>query len=111
MPGGATYSPHPDRPYYWDYDSTARIYNTYFLPYTFFYDLVDMYDQYGVSKVNSIGEESYDFSEDNLIEGWSYTLTAGACEDGEIVSEVSILSLKYQNGKMEITSEDVYSNE
>ena len=36
-------------------------------------------------------------------------LTAGACEDGEIVSKVSILSLKYQNGKMEITGEDVYS--
>lgn len=100
---------NPDCPYYWDYDSASRIYDSYGLPYGFFYDLIDMYDQYGfVNKVHSLGEESYDFSEDRLLEGWSYILVAGACEDGEIVSKVSILSLQYQNGQLEIIGEDVF---
>ena len=81
-------------------------------PYGYFYSLVDMYDQYGfVDKVYSQGPEDYDFSGDWLKDGENYLLTAGACEDGEITSRVSALTLLYKDGKLEIIGESLYPRE
>lgn len=102
----------PELPYYWDYDRESRVYDNYNWPYGYFYSLVDMYDQYGfVDKVYSQGPEDYDFSGDWLKDGETYLLTAGACEDGEITSRVSALTLLYKDGKMEIVGESLYPRE
>ena len=102
----------PELPYYWDYDRESRVYGNYNWPYGYFYSLVDMYDQYGfVEKVYSQGPEDYDFSGDWLKDGETYLLTAGACEDGEITSRVSALTLLYKDGKMEIIGESLYPRE
>lgn len=102
----------PELPYYWDYDRESRVYDNYNWPYGYFYSLVDMYDQYGfVDKVYSQGPEDYDFSGDWLKDGENYLLTAGACEDGEITSRVSALTLLYKDGKLEIIGESLYPRE
>lgn len=102
----------PELHYYWDYDRESRVYGNYNWPYGYFYSLVDMYDQYGfVDKVYSQGPEDYDFSGDWLKDGETYLLTAGACEDGEITSRVSALTLLYKDGKMEIIGESLYPRE
>lgn len=102
----------PELHYYWDYDRESRVYDNYNWPYGYFYSLVDMYDQYGfVDKVYSQGPEDYDFSGDWLKDGETYLLTAGACEDGEITSRVSALTLLYKDGKMEIIGQTHFPRE
>lgn len=97
----------PDCIYYWDYDPTDRIYDDYFTPHGFFYHLLDMFDEYGfMDEVYSKGAEEYDFGKDRLQVGKEYIIVAGACKDGELVSELQVMSFVYVKGKIEIVPYD-----
>lgn len=97
----------PERIYYWDFDPIRRIYDNYFWPTGFLYDLLEMYDQYGFSKeVYSVGAEQYDFSRHHLVDGEEYLLVASACEDGEITSQVTVLDFSYTAGSIQIIQQE-----
>lgn len=93
----------PNCIYYWDYDTSERIYDDNNGPKGYFSHLIDMFDEYGfMEEVYSKGPEEYDFSEDRLRAGKEYLIVAGACKDGEVVSNVTVASLMYVGGKIEI---------
>ena len=97
----------PDCLYYWDYDSSERIYDDYNGPGGFFYHLLDMFDEYGfMDEVYSKGPEQYDFGKDNLRVGKEYIIVAAACDDGEKTSKLQVLSFIYVRGKIEIKAND-----
>lgn len=98
----------PDCIYYWDYDTGERIYDDYNGAEGFFSHLIDMFDEYGfVEEVYSKGPEEYDFSADRLRVGKEYLIVAGACKDGEVVSDVTVASFMYVKGKIEINPVDM----
>ena len=98
----------PSRTYYWDYDLQSRIYDNYMSPFSFYYSLLDMFDEYGFMKeVYSKGTEVYDFASDRLIESEVYVLVASACEDEEITSQVTKLTFVCKNNELSILSQDV----
>ena len=97
----------PDCLYYWDYDSSDRIYDDYNGPGGFFYHLLDMFDEYGfMDEVYSKGPEQYDFGKDNLRVGKEYYIVAAACDDGEKTSKLQVMSFIYVRGKIEIKAND-----
>jgi hypothetical protein len=97
----------PDCLYYWDYDPTERIYDEHLGPNGFFYHLLDMFDEYGfMDEVYSKGAEDYDFSKDHLISGKEYLIVAAACKDGEITSDLQVMSFVYKRGNIVIVPYD-----
>lgn len=96
----------PDRVYYWDYDLSARIYDNYLWSYGYFYHLLDMLDEYGfMGEMYSQGGESYNLKADHLVNGTAYTLVAGATEDGEITSPVTVVEFTYYDDGIKITDQ------
>lgn len=92
-----------ERIYYWDFDPVSRVYDNFFWPKSFIYNLLEMYDQYGFSdEVYSMGTEEYDFSTHHLMGGEEHIVVASACDDGEITSKVTSMFFKSVAGAIEI---------
>lgn len=88
---GVTITPSDsEATYYWDFERSDRIYDSYLSPYLYFYSLLDMYEDYGfINNILYKGVTRYDFGRDGIKEGVNYVLIAAACSNGEIASGVT----------------------
>ena len=90
--------------WFWEYETEDKIEDVYSSPYFFFYDIIDMYDEYGFLEHNlSVGDDEWVLPRDDrsIKEGVKYVMVLSACTaDGEICSEVLSATFIYQDGKV-----------
>lgn len=92
----------PNATYYWDYDSREVIEETYFSPGIFFYNLVDLYEDYDfMPNMISRDTDTYVFSRNDksIKEGENCILVLGGYEGGEINSELTMYEFTYHKDK------------
>lgn len=96
--------------YYWDYEETEIIKDKYYLPENFFYDLVDVYEEYDfIDNMLDIGPAEWVFSRDDkaIEEGERYTLVIAGYGKGEINSGYTIVDFIYhKNDPIEVLDYD-----
>lgn len=96
--------------YYWDYEETEIIKDKYYLPEYFFYDLVDVYEEYDfIDNMLDIGPAEWVFSRDDkaIEEGERYTLVIAGYGKGEINSGYTIVDFIYhKNDPIEVLDYD-----
>ena len=90
------------RTWFWEYETEERIFYAYGSPYSFYYEIMNMYEEYNfLENMLSRGEDDWDFErgDDNSIkEGVRYTLVAAGCEDGDFTSDLHFASFEYKDG-------------
>lgn len=93
--------------WFWEYEREDRIYDVYEDAYYFYYDIIDLYDEYGFLEHNlSIGDDEWVLPRDDrsIREGVKYIMMMSACTaDGEICSDVTYAEFVYQDGKVSFT--------
>lgn len=96
--------------YYWDYEETEIIKDKYYLPEYFFYNLVDVYEEYDfIDNMLDIGPAEWVFSRDDkaIEEGERYTLVIAGYGKGEINSGYTIVDFIYhKNDPIEVLDYD-----
>lgn len=98
---------NPDCTYYWDYENAERIFDDYMSPYSYFYSVVDMYEDYGFMKnMLSQGPVEYDFANDPLKENDSYYVVAAAYDGEEINSSYTVAGFVFQDGSIHLSGQD-----
>ena len=90
--------------WFWEYEREDKIEDVYEDPYFFYYDILDMYDEYGFLEHSLItGDDEWVLPQDDrsIKEGVTYIMVLSACTaDGEICSDVSYATFVYQDGKI-----------
>ena len=96
--------------WFWEYETEVKIDDVYSGPYYFYYNIIDMYDEYGFLTYNlSVGDAQWVLPQDDrsIKEGVRYVMALSACTaDGEISSDVSYATFVYQNGELSFSSSD-----
>ena len=96
--------------WFWEYERKEKIEDVYEDPYFFYYNIIDMYDEYGFLEHNlAIGDDEWELPRDDrsIREGVKYIMMMSACTaDGEICSDVTYAEFVYQDGKVSFTSVD-----
>lgn len=99
-----------DLPYYWDYEETETIRDKYYHPKYFFYELVDMYEDYDfIQNLLDVGPAEWVFSRDDksIQEGEQYTLVVAGYGKGEINTGYTIVDFIYhKNDPIEVLDVD-----
>ncbi len=98
-----------DRSWFWEYETDSRIEDVYDSSYFFFYDIIDLYDEYDfLDHLLCKGRQEWVLSRDDrsIKEGVPYTLCMSGCAGGEITSDVQYAYFVYKDGKISFTSED-----
>ena len=97
--------------WFWEYETSDRITDVYGSPYFFYYDILDMYDEYDfLSGMLSQGPERWTLPDDDpsIKEGVPYDLSVSGCSaDGEITSPVQYATFVYQGGQVEFVYSDM----
>lgn len=94
---------NPGSEWFWEYETDERIRKVYGDNYTFFYAILDMYDEYDfLDNLVCHGDEEWVFSRDDpsIMEDTEYTLAISGCAEGEINSEVYYASFFIRNGEV-----------
>lgn len=95
-----------ERTYFWSFDRISRIVDNYGTPYSFLYEVLDMYEAYGFADhVLSKGNVHYDVPPNQLWEGEEYCVCAIGYEDGEINSDEGEWYFVYRDGQFFPTNE------
>jgi len=84
--------------YYWTYEETATIEEHYYDPEYFYYNLVDMYEEYEfMNHLLDKGPTEWVFSREDkgIVEGRLYTLVVAGYEKGEINTGYTIVNFIY----------------
>ena len=96
--------------WFWEYEREEKVYDVYEDPYFFYYDIIDMYDDYGFLHHSlCMGDVEWVQPRDDrsIREGVPYVITLSACTaDGEICSDVVYAEFVFQNGKITFTYAD-----
>lgn len=90
-----------ERTWGWEYEADFRIDFAYGTPYSFFYEILGMYEEYDfLDDQLCKGPCDWTFSKDDpsIKEGISYTLMAAGCENGEITSDIHFAHFSIENG-------------
>ena len=77
--------------WFWEYEMNYRIEDVYGDADTFFYYIIDMYENYGfLDQLLCRGNAEWVFSRDDrsLKEGYDYTLAIAGCADGELTTPI-----------------------
>ena len=109
-PNSFTIQPEdPERTWFWEYEREDRIEDVYGTPFAFFYNVIDMYDEYDfLENLLCTGPFTYMPEMDrSLREGVKYTIAMAGCEGGEITSDVLYADFIYTNGAIRFTYSDV----
>lgn len=90
--------------YFWDYDETDMIYDTYNGAANYLYSLAGMYQEYGFMDYYYYKGPCvwYLSLEDDIIDGTEYTLVIAGCEDGEFTTETTIVKFRYHPDHIEV---------
>ena len=100
----------PERTWFWEYETEAKIDDVYDSAYGFYYDIINMYDQYDfLDHLLCKGTEEWELPRDDrsIKEGVRYYMALSGCADGEITSDVLYASFYYRNGRVEFEYSDV----
>lgn len=99
------------RTWFWEYERADRISDVYGTAESFFYRIIDMYDEYDfLDNLLCEGAQRCIFPDDDpsVKEGVKYTLAMAGCdEDGEITSDVYFADFIYEKGFFKFTSDNV----
>lgn len=92
--------------YFWDYDETALINDTYDNAPLYLYTLSGMYQEYGFMDFYYYNGPCvwYLSLEDNISDGTEYTLVIAGCEEGELTTATTIVKFIYHPGNIEMLS-------
>lgn len=97
--------------WFWEYEASDRITDVYGSPYFFYYEILDMYDEYDfLSGILSQGPERWTLPDDDpsIKEGVPYVMSVSGCSaDGEITSLVYYATFVYQGGQIEFVYSDM----
>lgn len=99
----------PEVDWFWEYETEERIDDVYGAAFFFFYNIIDMYDEYDfLSHLLCKGPEEWRFPEDDpsIREGENYILTIATITNGEISSDVSYAEFNFQDGRLTFTYND-----
>ena len=100
-----------DRTWFWEYEATEKIEEVYGNPYFFFYEIIDMYEQYDfLDNLLCQGVERWILPSDDpsIKEDVSYTMSLSGCGwDGEITSDVYYVEFIWHQGRVQFTYSDI----
>ena len=99
----------PERIWFWEYEEESKITDVYGSPYFFYYDIIDMYDEYDfLENLLCRGEARWQFSRDDrsVRPGVKYTMALSAVTDGEISSDVLYMDFIDESGGIDIPYAD-----
>jgi hypothetical protein len=90
--------------YFWEYDETEMIYDTYSSASNYLYSMAGMYQEYGFMEYYYYtGPTTWYLSlEDNIKDGTEYTLVIAGCENGEFTTKATIVKFRYHPGNIEV---------
>lgn len=90
--------------YFWSYDETEMIYDTYSSASNYLYSMAGMYQEYGFMDYFYYQGPCvwYLSLEDNMKDGTEYTLVIAGCENGEFTTKVTIVKFRYHPGNIEV---------
>lgn len=90
--------------YFWLFDETEKIYDTYKSLSNFLYETVGLYQEYGFMDYYYYQGPSvwYLSLEDNMKEGKEYSLVIYGCEDGEFTTVATIVKFIYHPGHIDV---------
>ena len=99
----------PERIWFWEYEEESKITDVYGSPFFFYYDVIDMYDEYDfLENLLCRGEARWQFSRDDrsVRSGVKYTMALSAVTDGEISSDVLYMDFIDESGGIDIPYAD-----
>lgn len=90
--------------YFWEYDETEMIYDTYRSAYDYLYSLAGMYQEYGFMEYYYYKGPCvwYLSLEDHMTDGTEYTLVIAGCEEGEFTTETTIVKFRYHPDHIDV---------
>lgn len=90
--------------YFWQFEETERIYNTYASISNYMYETVGLYQEYGFLDYYYYQGPCvwYLSLEDYMEEGTEYTLAIYGCEDGEFTTEATIVKFIYHPDHIDV---------
>lgn len=99
-----------ERTWFWEYETEDKISEVYGSPYSFYYDAIDMYQEYDfLEGLLYQGESRWWFPRDDrsIRQGVKYTMSLSAVtQDGEISSDVLYMDFIYDSGEIKIPYAD-----
>lgn len=100
-----------ERTWFWEYEAKEKIEEIYGSPYFFFYDIIDMYEEYDfLENLLCQGAVRYFLPSDDpsIKEDVKYTMSLSGCGwDGEITSEVYYVEFIWHQGQIQFTYSDI----
>lgn len=99
-----------EQTWFWEYETESKIVDVYDSPYFFFYNIIDMYEEYNfLDHLLCRGNEEWVLPRDDrsIKEGEKYTMSLSAISDGEICSDLYYVDFIYENGRVSFVYSDI----
>jgi hypothetical protein len=100
-----------ERTWFWEYETADKIEEIYGNPYFFYYEIIDMYEQYDfLDNLLCQGVKRWILPSDDpsIKEDVSYTMSLSGCGwDGEITSDVYYVDFIWHQGRVQFTFSDI----
>ena len=100
-----------ERTWFWEYETADKIEEIYGNPYFFYYEIIDMYEQYDfLDNLLCQGVKRWILPSDDpsIKEDVSYTMSLSGCGwDGEITSDLYYVDFIWHQGRVQFTFSDI----